>query len=122
MQKKVKLIALAPACILLLAAFGCGGPSVHSEYSAVTMTNGVTYYGKLRGLGSPYPVMERAFTIRLDVDPATHHGTSVMMPRGDDFHAPDIMVINAQQILFVESVVNGSQVWRLITADGTFNH
>jgi hypothetical protein len=38
----------------------------------------------------------------------------MLIKRGKEGHAPDRMIINAQQILFIEPVTPGSQVAKLI--------
>jgi len=85
-----------------------------SGYHAVYMTNGQVVFGKLSGLGSAYPVMEDVYYVRAVPDKDTKEVRNMLVKRGQEWHSPDKMVINAQHILFVESVGDKSRVQELI--------
>ena len=91
-------------------------PSLYTEYSAVRLANGETYYGKVSGLGHKFPVMTDVFTISQKLDAASGQMGSVMVPRENEFHRPKKMILNSEQIMFIESVAAGSQVGQLIKA------
>jgi len=93
---------------------GLAAPRLETPYQAVLLVNGQVYYGKLQGLGSAYPVMTDVYYVQMGVDPATKQSKSVLLKRGNEWHSPDRMVLNAQQILMVEPVTSGSRVAQLI--------
>ena len=78
------------------------------------LTNGSVYYGKLEGLGGPFPVLRDVFYVQAAADPNTKQTTNVLIRRGKEWHAPDYMVLNANHILLVEPVTPGSRVANLI--------
>lgn len=89
--------------------------SLETEYQAVMLTNGQVFFGKLEGLGTPYPVLTDVYYVRVYADrkdPA--NTTSTLVKRGQEWHGPDAMVINAAHILFVEPVTKGSRIAALI--------
>ncbi len=108
-------ILVIGAAAALLVTFQ---PSVKltTPYQAVLLTNGSVYYGKMEGLGKPYPVLRDVFYIQTAVDQATKQSTSVLIRRGKEWHGPDYMVLNASHILLVEPVTQGSRVAQLIAA------
>lgn len=87
-----------------------------TPYQAVLLTNGSVYYGKMEGLGKPYPILRDVFYIQTAVDPNTKQTSSVLIRRGKEWHGPDFMVLNASHILLVEPVNEGSRVAQLIAA------
>ena len=89
-------------------------PRLDSPYQAVLLTNGQVFYGKLQGLGSAYPVLTDVYYIQTGIDQSTKQAKSVLLKRGNEWHAPDRMVLNAGHILLVEPVTSGSRVAHLI--------
>ena len=83
-------------------------------YSAVLLANGSVYFGKLEGLGSPYPVLRDVYYVQSASDPETKKVTSILVKRGKEWHAPDRMTINDKSIVFVEPVGADSKVAQLI--------
>jgi hypothetical protein len=118
------LRAALPAMLLVLCALvwsGCSKrlgdepvPAGGSGYSAVLLANGSVYFGKLEGLGSPYPVLRDVYYVQSATDPETKKVTSVLVKRGKEWHAPDRMIINDKSIVFVEPVGADSKVAQLI--------
>jgi hypothetical protein len=105
------------ACMLLvvgLAEYFGGTPSPDTEYSAVRLINGDTYYGKLSGLGNKFPTMTQVFTIGPKLDTESGKENWIMLPRANEFHAPRKMILNSEQIVFVESVASASRVGQLL--------
>lgn len=109
--------------LLLVVVAGAAGwwargrtlaPKLETQYQAVLLVNGQVYYGKLEGFGSPYPVMTDVYYVQMGVDPATKQTKSVLLKRGNEWHSPDRMMLNARQILMVEPVTSGSRVANLI--------
>jgi hypothetical protein len=119
------LRAVLPATLLVLCALvwsGCtqkfnndqAAAATGSGYSAVLLANGSVYFGKLEGLGSPYPVLRDVYYVQSTSDPETKKVTSILVKRGKEWHAPDRMTINDKSIVFVEPVGQGSKVSQLI--------
>jgi len=87
-----------------------------TPYQAVLLTNNNVYYGKLEGLGTPTPFLRDVFYIQTTVDPNTKQSAAVLIRRGKEWHGPDFMVLNAQHVLLIEPVTEGSRVAQLIAA------
>jgi hypothetical protein len=51
---------------------------------------------------------------RTSVNPQTKEVTSVLVRRGQEWHAPNRMILNARHIVFVELVGKDSRVAKLI--------
>ncbi|MGD0777638.1 MAG: hypothetical protein ABSC05_33015 [Candidatus Solibacter sp.] len=109
------------AILVVLAATGTvwslrasGKVTFKSAYQAVLLTNGSVYYGKLEGLGGPYPVLRDVFYVQAAADANTKQTTNVLIRRGKEWHGPDYMLLNANHILLVEPVSPGSRVATLI--------
>jgi hypothetical protein len=83
-------------------------------HSAVLLSNGQVYYGKLEGLGTPFPVLRDVYYVQVGVKPDSRETANVLLKRGREWHAPDRMVLNANHILLVEPVSKGSRVSSLI--------
>ena len=116
-----KILSIAIAAILAVALVWAvwrlcapGKVTFRTAYQAVLLTNGSVYYGKLEGLGGPFPVLRDVFYVQAATDPNTKQTTSVLIRRGKEWHAPDYMVLNANHILLVEPVTAGSRVANLI--------
>lgn len=90
------------------------------RYYAVLLTNGAVYFGKLEGLGSPWPVLTNVFYVQAGpVDPNTKQSTGmVLIQRGHELHGPDRMILNEKSIVFVEPVGADSRVAQLIKQAG----
>lgn len=87
-----------------------------SQYHAVLLTNGSVYFGKLEGLGSPYPVLHDVYYVQSNVNPETKAVSNVLVKRGKEWHGPDRMIINQKAIVFMEPVGTDSRVAQLIEA------
>jgi hypothetical protein len=120
MQKILPLLLLGSA----LFGSGCGGaksaPSSAAidsgKYYAVLLTNGSVYFGKLEGMGSPFPVLRDVFYVQAGpVDPNTKQPQGmVLVHRGKELYAPDRMILTDKSIVFVEPVGADSRVAQLI--------
>ncbi len=115
------------AAAILAAGAGCGNrqdaaaskfKGLDTEYQAVVLTNGQVFFGKLEGLGTPYPVLNDVHYVRVYGDPRDpRNATSTLVKRGQEWHAPDSMVINAEHIILVEPVTKDSKVAKLIAEE-----
>jgi hypothetical protein len=85
-----------------------------TPYSAVFLTNGQTFFGKLEKLETEYPVLTDVYYVQTQLNQETKEVTNRLIKRGNEWHAPDRMVLNSQHILFVEPVTNESTVAKLI--------
>jgi hypothetical protein len=90
------------------------------RYYAVLLTNGAVYFGKLEGLGSPWPVLTNVFYVQAGpMDPNTKQSSGmVLIQRGHELHGPDRMILNEKSIVFVEPVGADSRVAQLIKQAG----
>jgi hypothetical protein len=86
-----------------------------TEYRAVLMSDGMVLFGKLRGLGTPFPVLTNVYYVQTVRDPNTNKATSVLIKRGKEWHSPDRTVLNASQIILIEPVTADSKVMQLIS-------
>lgn len=116
---------LALAVLMLIMFSGAAGWIIRAgtavmplkldtPYSAVMLSNGSVYYGKLEGLGTPYPVLRDVYYVQIGVEPGTKERASVLLKRGKEWHAPNRMLLNASHIILVEPVTQGSRVAALI--------
>jgi len=84
------------------------------KYYAVLLNNGTVYYGKLDGYATSYPTLRDVFYIQRAVSPQTKQLSNILVKRGKELHAPDLMILNPQAITFIEPVGAGSKVAQLI--------
>jgi hypothetical protein len=124
-NRNIRLLRAAlPALLLAVCVFvwsGCSkkpadepASATGAGYSAVLLANGSVYFGKLEGLGSPYPVLRDVYYVQSTSDPETKKVASILVKRGKEWHAPDRMIINDKSIVFVEPVGADSKVAQLI--------
>jgi len=106
--------ALAVSVMAYASVRGPGRPELTTPYHAVALTNGQVYFGRIESLGAEYAVLREVFYIQERQNPATHQVANVLIKRGGEWHAPDRMIINRQQLLLIEPVKEDSQVARLI--------
>jgi len=94
-----------------------GGTNVQLEtpYQAVLLANGQAYFGKIQGLGTPFPVLTDVHYVQTQVNQETKQTTNVLVRRGKEWHGPERMILNANQIVLVEPVTETSQVSKLIS-------
>jgi hypothetical protein len=86
-----------------------------NRYYAVLLTNNSVYFGKLQGLGSAFPVLTDVYYVQSTVDQGTKEVHNTLVKRGQEWHAPDRMILNDKMIVFVEPVGDGSMVQKLIS-------
>ena len=85
-----------------------------SPYQAVLLNNGSAYFGKIEGLGTPYPVLKEVYYIQSRQNPENKQVVNILVKRGNELHGPDRMIVNANDIVFVEPVSPSSRVAQLI--------
>jgi len=118
-----KTLAIAGVGLLVLAALALGfwkgsasaRPKFDTFYQAVLLDNGQVYYGKLEGLGTPFPVLTDVYYVEHQVNSQTKEVKNVLVRRATEWHAPDRMVISASHIVLVEPVNPTSKVADLIS-------
>jgi hypothetical protein len=110
------------AIVLALAAGSSAtywfmGPRVGAmttPYQAVLLTTGAVYFGRLEGLGTPFPVLRDVFYVQSVDDTQTKRVNNVLVKRGKEWHQPDRMILNSNMIVLVEPVSQESRVAALI--------
>lgn len=89
-----------------------------NEYQAVFLANGQVYFGNLTYPGGDFYDLRHVYYLQSQKSPqggSTVHQSLVKL--GNEIHGPeDLMVINRNQILFVENLKPSGQVSRAITA------
>jgi hypothetical protein len=83
-------------------------------YQAVLLSNNTVYFGKLSGYGTDNPVLSEVYYVQTVTDPDTKQQKNILTKRGQEWHQPDKMYINPQQIVIVEPVGPKSRVAELI--------
>jgi hypothetical protein len=122
MQKPLEWISALAALVIAaalcaIAVQGSGShrvPELSTPYHAVALTNGQVYFGRIERLGTDYTVMRDVFYIQSRQNPETKQVANVLIKRGGEWHAPDRMILNRQQVLLIEPVKEDSQVAKLI--------
>ncbi len=110
----VALVALAAVSTLYALSRRPAGPKFETGYQAVLLAGGQAYFGKLEGLGTPYPVLTEVYYVQQTTNPETKQVSNILVKRGREWHAPDRMYLNASQIVLVEPVNPNSKVAQLI--------
>ena len=114
----VGLAAVVIAAALSVIAYedvrGRGLPELSTPYHAVALTNGQVFFGRIESLGTEYTVLRDVFYIQSRQNPDTKAVANVLIKRGGEWHAPDRMILNRQQVLLIEPVKEDSQVAKLI--------
>jgi hypothetical protein len=123
LKKSIVSALLLVSFLAILAVSGCGryrepGPNIDAnQYSAVLLDNNQVYFGKLDQAGSRYPVLTDVYYIQSQVNQDTKAVTNILVRRGNEWHGPDRMILNAHHILLIEPVGPKSKVAELIEAD-----
>ena len=112
--------ALLLVVLIVLGAAYYGYTSTHripestTPYQAVLLSNGSAYFGKLEGLGTPFPVLTEVFYVQSVKNPQTNEVSNILVKRGKEWHQPDRMILNSNMIILVEPVDPSSRVAELI--------
>ena len=111
------VVGVAVAALAAIAAWTLAvrpGIEFTTPYQVVLLTNGQPYIGKLAKPESPYPMLTDVYYVQSQVNPDTKQVTNTLIKRGNEWHAPDRMILNRDHILFIEPVKPDSQVGKLI--------
>jgi uncharacterized protein HemX len=115
---KILVIAVVVVAIAIAATgWMLGHPRAvpfTTTYQAVMLINGQVYFGRLGGYGTSNPVLTEVYYVQSTVDPQTKQQSNILLKRGKEWHGPDRMYINPQQIVIVEPVNPDSRVGELI--------
>src|SRR5258706_2754451 len=105
----VQIVWVLAGIVVIVAAFmvirhttSRSAVTFTTPYQAVLLSNGSAYFGKLEGLGTPYPVLHEVYYVQSAQDPQTKKVSNILVKRGKEWHSPDRMVLNANMIVFVE--------------------
>ena len=122
MQKQFEVLSLLAK--LLIAAALCvvawqqirnhNAPELSTPYQAVVLMNGQVFFGRVEGMSSDYPVLHDVFYLQTRQNADTKQVANVLIKRGGEAHGPDRMILNRQQVLFIEPVKGDSQIGKLI--------
>ena len=86
-------------------------PLTKTGYQCVLLSNGQVYFGKLKNLGAPFPILEDVHYVHVEPTDAKGDVKNILLKRGvSEWHNPDNMQINGSQIVLVEPVAEGSIV------------
>jgi hypothetical protein len=107
------IAALVLAGVLWKVTYG-KAVTFDTPYQAVMLDNGQVYFGRIEGLSSAFPVLKEVYYVQEQLDPETKKVRNILVRRGSEWHAPNLMVMNARHIVVVEPVTNGSTVAKLI--------
>jgi hypothetical protein len=89
-------------------------PQFSTTFQAVLLDDNQVFYGKLSGLGTPYPKMTDVYYIVTTEDQKTKQVKRVLVRRGKELHGPTETFFNRRHIVMVEPVGPNSEVARLI--------
>jgi hypothetical protein len=119
--RRIVIVLFTVAVFLMATVLALGrwtlvraAPPSASGYHAVFLQNNLVVFGKLEKLGQAYPVIKDVYYVRSEMDPQTKQVANRLVKRGNEWHGPDQMVLNAEHILFVEPVGPKSRVAELI--------
>jgi hypothetical protein len=117
-NKIINLTIVALALFIFSFTFtGCGKlsskPELKTEYQALLLNGGLTYFGKAE-IGSEYITLREVYYIQRAVSQDTKEVKNILVKRGQEWHAPDVMFINAREVILIEPVAPDSQVAKLI--------
>jgi len=111
-------VGVTGTAMILLAACRTGADiRFETTYQAVLLDNGSVYFGKLQGAGTPYPVLTDVYYVQSQVNQETKEVKNILIRRGNEWHAPDRMYLNARHIVLIEPVGPNSKVAELIAQD-----
>jgi hypothetical protein len=84
-----------------------------TEYQAVFLSNSQVFFGKAE-VGSEFVTLNDVFYIQSQVNQETKEVKNALIKRGSEWHSPDVMYINRDNIVLIEPVSVDSQVAKLI--------
>lgn len=123
-----RFLLLAIVVVVLLAALGVWAgikffsgldPASPSPYSAVFLSTGDVYYGKLSWF--PWPKLREVWFLQRGLDPKSQEVQFGIVPFRTAFWGPmDEIKLNPEQIVFVARLRNDSQVAKAFANPGAF--
>lgn len=118
-RRKVFYLAVVFLGIFSLLMTGCGKgkPSLQTEYQAVFLDNGQVFFGKVDFSKGDYVFMRDVYYVQNAVNRDTKEVTSILIRRGNEWHGPNEMYLNASHVVLVEPVGGDSRVAKLIQED-----
>lgn len=96
------------------------GSAIHpNEYQSVVLTNGQIYFGKLSAPGDNFYYLRHVYYLTEQATRAGQPRQRALAPIVKDVHAPeDMMVINRNQIVYMENLKPTGEVSRRIQQAG----
>ena len=94
-------------------------PRYATTHYAVLLLNGQAYFGRVEKVQSEHMVFKEVFYIQSRTNPETKQVTNVLVKRGQEWHAPDRLILNRRHVILMEPVTEGSQVAKLIAEQST---
>jgi hypothetical protein len=88
-----------------------------TPYQAVQLNNGTAYFCKIEGLGTAFPILKEIYFIQRNQNPETKQVSNTLLKRVAEWWQPDRMIVNANDIVFVEPVSPNSRVAELIAEE-----
>jgi hypothetical protein len=85
-------------------------PNPRENIQAVYLDSGLVLYGRLEGLGSPFPVLREVYVAKSGLNLGRNVAVNAMGKRSYEIHKPTYTVINARHIRMVEPVAPHSEV------------
>jgi hypothetical protein len=85
-----------------------------TEYQAVLLVGGISYYGKIEKIGSRFFEMTDVYYVQNRQNPDTKEVQSILIKRGKEWHGPDRMYINMAHVIMIEPVASGSRMGKMI--------
>lgn len=110
------VIAVATGTLAWQAVRHDAPPQTGTAYQSIALINGQLYFGRVARVAGEYLEVRDVFYVQTRQNPETHATANVLTKRGSEPHAPDVMLINHNQVLLIESVKAGSQIAKLIAA------
>ena len=92
-------------------------PCFRTDYQAVLLSNGLVYFGKVNNVNNRFLTLTDVYYVQIRTSVAgapQKQPPNVLIKRGSEWHAPDRMTINMQDIVFIEPVTPNSTVSWLI--------
>ena len=115
------LVAIVAAAVSFLAYQSWRAnvaPALSTPYHAVLLMNGQAFFGKVLSMDSEFVVLQDVYYIQSRQNPETKQVSNVLVKRGQEWHAPDRMILNKRQVILLEPVTESSQVAKLIAEQG----
>jgi hypothetical protein len=85
-----------------------------TEYQAVLLVGGMAYYGKIERIGSSFFEMTDVYYVQTRQNPDTKEVQSILIKRGEEWHGPDRMYLNAAHVIMIEPVAPDSRMGKMI--------